>query len=35
MTPPSSPEDGDLVQGAPKVAVPDEVQEAIRKKCIC
>ena len=30
MTPPSSPEDGDLVQGAPKVAVPNEVQEAIR-----
>jgi GTP cyclohydrolase I len=30
MTPPSSPEDGDLVQGAPKIAVPDEVQEAVR-----
>jgi GTP cyclohydrolase I len=27
---PCSPEDGDLVQGAPKVAVPDEVQEAVR-----
>ena len=25
-----SPEDGDLVQGAPKVAVPDEVAEAVR-----
>jgi GTP cyclohydrolase I len=27
---PCSPEDGDLVQGAPKVAVPDEVAEAVR-----
>ncbi len=27
---PCSPEDGDLVQGAPKVAVPDEVVEAVR-----
>jgi GTP cyclohydrolase I len=27
---PCSPEDGDLVQGAPKVAVPDEVTEAVR-----
>ena len=25
-----SPEDGDLVQGAPKVAVPDEVADAVR-----
>ena len=25
-----SPEDGDLVQGAPKVAVPDDVAEAVR-----
>ena len=30
MTPPSSPEDGDLVAGAPKVAVPAEVEEAVR-----
>jgi GTP cyclohydrolase I len=27
---PCSPEDGDLVQGAPKVAVPDDVAEAVR-----
>jgi GTP cyclohydrolase I len=27
---PSSPEDGDLVSGAPKVAVPQEVEEAVR-----
>jgi GTP cyclohydrolase I len=27
---PCSPEDGDLVRGAPKVAVPDEVAEAVR-----
>jgi GTP cyclohydrolase I len=27
---PCSPEDGDLVQGAPKVAVPDAVAEAVR-----
>jgi GTP cyclohydrolase I len=27
---PCSPEDGDLVQGAPKVAVPDEVADAVR-----
>jgi GTP cyclohydrolase I len=27
---PCSPEDGDLVQGAPKVAVPEEVAEAVR-----
>ena len=27
---PCSPEDGDLVQGAPKVAVPDEVAAAVR-----
>jgi GTP cyclohydrolase I len=27
---PCSPEDGDLVQGAPKVAVPDDVSEAVR-----
>ena len=27
---PCSPDDGDLVQGAPKIAVPDEVQEAVR-----
>ena len=26
----SSPEDGDLVQGAPKVPVPDDVAEAVR-----
>jgi GTP cyclohydrolase I len=26
----SSPDDGDLVQGSPKVAVPDEVAEAVR-----
>ena len=26
----SSPEDGDLVRPAPKIAVPDEVQEAVR-----
>ena len=30
MTPPSSPEDGDLVSGAPKVAVPKEVEEAVK-----
>jgi len=30
MTHSCSPEDGDLVQGAPKVAVPDEVAEAVR-----
>ena len=30
MNPPSSPEDGDLVGGAPKVEVPDDVQEAVR-----
>src|SRR5687767_13988862 len=30
MTPPSSPEDGDLVQGAPKVPVPADVAEAVR-----
>lgn len=27
---PCSPEDGDLVQGAPKVPVPDDVAEAVR-----
>jgi GTP cyclohydrolase I len=27
---PCSPEDGDLVQGAPKVVVPDDVAEAVR-----
>jgi GTP cyclohydrolase I len=27
---PCSPDDGDLVQGAPKVAVPDDVAEAVR-----
>jgi GTP cyclohydrolase I len=27
---PCSPEDGDLVQGAPKVAVPDDVAQAVR-----
>ena len=27
---PCSPEDGDLVQGAPKVAVPKDVEEAVR-----
>jgi GTP cyclohydrolase I len=26
----SSPDDGDLVRGSPKVAVPDEVAEAVR-----
>ncbi len=30
MTPPSSPEDGDLVSNAPKVEVPAEVEEAVR-----
>ena len=30
MTPPSSPEDGDLVSSAPKVEVPTEVEEAVR-----
>ena len=30
MTPPSSPEDGDLVSNAPKVDVPAEVEEAVR-----
>src|ERR671919_90476 len=30
MTPPSSPEDGDLVTDSPHVAVPDDVAEAVR-----
>ena len=30
MTPANSPEDGDLVAGAPKIAVPAEVEEAVR-----
>ena len=30
MTPPCSPEDGDLVSSAPKVDVPHEVEEAVR-----
>lgn len=30
MTPPSSPEDGDLVNDSPHVAVPDDVAEAVR-----
>ena len=30
MTPPSSPEDGDLVSSAPKIEVPSEVEEAVR-----
>jgi len=29
-TMPASPEDGDLVEGAPRIAVPDEVAEAVR-----
>ena len=30
MTPPCSPEDGDLVSSAPKVTVPTEVEEAVK-----
>jgi GTP cyclohydrolase I len=30
MTPPSSPDDGDLVSDAPHVAVPADVEEAVR-----
>jgi GTP cyclohydrolase I len=30
MTPPSSPDDGDLVSDSPHVAVPAEVEEAVR-----
>ncbi|HET9335129.1 MAG TPA: GTP cyclohydrolase I FolE [Sphingomicrobium sp.] len=30
MTPPCSPEDGDLVSSAPKIEVPQEVEEAVR-----